>query len=150
MATNDTPKSMDDDPVIAKFRSQFQSKDPNVLAEIFSSMTDSVYQGKAKESNKMKAAATERWGGIAAKFRSLNLIEFKIAMYRFKSAGLTFEEIRRIFLWLDRSGNGRVEYDEFVAGIRVRINDCINHHCLVFVLLILTIKSFCLHIFCNV
>ena len=113
-------KNMDDDPVIVKFRSQFQSKDPNVLAEIFSSMTDSVYQGKAKESNKMKAAATERWGGIAAKFRSLNLIEFKIAMYRFKSAGLTFEEIRRIFLWLDRSGNGRVEYDEFVAGIRVR------------------------------
>ena len=135
---NDTPKNMDDDPVIAKFRNQFQSKDPTVLTEIFSSMTDSVYQGKAKENNKMKAAATERWGGIAAKFRSLNLIEFKIAMYRFKSAGLTFEEIRRIFLWLDRSGNGRVEYDEFVAGIRVRI----NHHNLAIVLFLLTMKSF--------
>ena len=82
-------------------------------------MTNSVYKGKAKEGDKINETAKTPWGGVAANFRSLNLIEFKIAMYRFKSAGLTFEEIRRIFLWLDTSGNGRVECDEFVVGIRV-------------------------------
>ena len=111
------------DPLLDKFRSLFPDKSPTVLSNIFGEMTESVYKGKGeKEASKMSSAMKSRWGSIAAKFRSLNLIEFKIAMYRFKTQQMTFEEIRRIFLWLDSSGNGRVEYDEFVAGIRVRPN----------------------------
>lgn len=111
------------DPLLLKFRSLFPDKSPAVLADLFCDMTNSVYQGKAAKTHgvegyKMTEQAKNRWGSVAAKFRSLNLIEFKIAMYRFRSVGLTFEEIRRIFLWLDTSGNGRVEYDEFVVGIR--------------------------------
>ena len=108
------------DALVTKFRELLPDKSPSVLSEIFFEMTNSVYKGKAKEGDKInETAAKTPWGAVAAKFRSLNLIEFKIAMYRFKSAGLTFEEIRRIFLWLDTSGNGRVECDEFVVGIRV-------------------------------
>jgi Ca2+-binding EF-hand superfamily protein len=112
-----------EDPLLLKFRGLFPEKSPAVLSDLFCDMTNSVYQGKAAktlgvEGYKMTEQAKNRWGSVAAKFRSLNLIEFKIAMYRFRAVGLTFEEIRRIFLWLDTSGNGRVEYDEFVVGIR--------------------------------
>ena len=116
--------TMISDALVAKFRALLPNKSPSVLSEIFFEMTNSVYKCKAKEGDNKpnETVKSTPWGAVAAKFRSLNLIEFKIAMYRFKSAGLTFEEIRRIFLWLDTSGNGRVECDEFVVGIRVSID----------------------------
>ena len=105
--------------LILKFRSIFPDKSRRELKNIFIDMTKSVYKNVGKD-EKMSEDARNRWGAVAASLRSLNLIEFKIAMYRFKSAGLTFEEIRRVFIYLDTSGNGRVEYEEFLAGIRVR------------------------------
>lgn len=107
-----------EDSLIVKFRSLFPDKSKKELKIIFIDMTKSVYKNVGKD-EKMSEGARNRWGAVSASLRSLNLIEFKIAMYRFKSAGLTFEEIRRVFIYLDTSGNGRVEYDEFLAGIRV-------------------------------
>jgi hypothetical protein len=107
-----------DEDLILKFRGLFPDKSRRELKNIFIDMTKSVYKNVGKD-EKMTDVARNRWGAVAASLRSLNLIEFKIAMYRFKSAGLTFEEIRRVFIHLDTSGNGRVEYDEFLAGIRV-------------------------------
>ena len=112
-----------EDTLILKFRKLFPNKSNGELKSIFIDMTKSVYKNVAKE-EKMTYDVRNRWGTVAASLRSLNLIEFKIAMYRFKSAGLTFEEIRRVFIYLDTSGNGRVEYDEFLAGIRVRYFSC--------------------------
>jgi hypothetical protein len=108
---------MSEDPLIVKFRSLFPDKSRKELKVIFVDMTKSVYKNTGKD-EKMSDGARNRWGPVAASLRSLNLIEFKIAMYRFKHAGLTFEEIRRVFIHLDTSGNGRVEYDEFLVGIR--------------------------------
>ena len=111
-SSTSTPRAstvlFDDDPLVARFRGLFQDKSLPALWDIFTEMTQSVYKSKSSSSSSSSTS------------RSLNLIEFKIAMIRFQSAKLTFEEIRRIFLWLDSSGNhnGRVEYDEFVAGIR--------------------------------
>jgi hypothetical protein len=125
------------DPVIYKFRSLFPDKSVKTLTNIFVEMTNSVYGktgaggkgkkdgggGKGKEKAPAESAgALERWGNLAANLRSMNLIEFKIAMYRYKSAGITFEEIRRIFIALDTSGNGRVELDEFLLGVRVSLD----------------------------
>ena len=112
-----------EDTLILKFRKLFPNKSNRELKSIFIDMTKSVYKNVVKE-EKMTDDVRNRWGTVAASLRSLNLIEFKIAMYRFKSAGLTFEEIRRVFIYLDTSGNGRVEYDEFLAGIRVRYFSC--------------------------
>lgn len=108
-----------EDSLILKFRGLFPDKSRRELKSIFIDMTKSVYKNVGKD-EKMTEVVRDRWGATTAGLRSLNLIEFKIAMYRFKSAGLTFEEIRRVFIHLDTSGNGRVEYDEFLAGIRVR------------------------------
>ena len=108
-----------EDTLILKFRKLFPDKSNRELKSIFIDMTMSVYKNVGKE-EKMTDDVRNRWGAVATSLRSLNLIEFKIAMYRFKSAGLTFEEIRRVFIYLDTSGNGRVEYNEFLAGIRVR------------------------------
>lgn len=104
--------------MILKFRGLFPDKSKKELKSIFIDMTKSVYKNVGKD-EKMTEISRNRWVAVATTLRSLNLIEFKIAMYRFKSAGLTFEEIRRVFIRLDTSENGRVEYDEFLAGIRV-------------------------------
>ena len=110
--------SISDEVLILKFRDIFPDKSIRELKNIFIDMTNSVYKNVGKD-EKMSEDSRNRWGAVASSLRSLNLIEFKIAMYRFKSAGLTFEEIRRVFIQLDTSGNGRVECDEFLAGIRV-------------------------------
>jgi len=97
----------DDDPLVSRFKALFPDKSLKTLYEIFTDMAQSVYKKQSSAS--------------VLSLVSLNLIEFKIAMVRFKSAKLSFEEIRRIFLWLDSdhgNHNGRVEYDEFVAGVR--------------------------------
>ena len=112
------------DLAIQKFRDLFDDKSHAKLKSHFIEMTNNIYQNekesKSKDS-KMSNAAKNRWGTLAASMRSLNLIEFKIAMHRFQNCGLSFDEIRRIFIFLDVSGNGRVEFDEFVTAIRVRL-----------------------------
>jgi Ca2+-binding EF-hand superfamily protein len=94
--------------LVEKFRAMFPQKSKKDLKDVFTLMGSAIYKegDQAKQNAKPKS--------------SLNLIEFKIAMYRIQSGGLSFEDIKRIFIWLDTNHSGRVDFDEFSTGVRVR------------------------------
>lgn len=50
--------------------------------------------------------------------RDLNLSEFKKAIDSYR-VGLNDEETKVIFKFVDRQGNGAIDYDEFLRSIRV-------------------------------
>lgn len=47
--------------------------------------------------------------------------EFKKACKDFK-LGLTDQEVQQVFSAFDRDGNGTIDYDEFVRGVRGPMN----------------------------
>jgi Ca2+-binding EF-hand superfamily protein len=95
------------DQLVEKFRATFPMKSKKELKEVFGLMGSAIYNSKVVEAKTAKPK------------NSLNLIEFKIAMYRIQNGVLSFEDIKRIFIWLDSNHSGRVEFEEFAAGIRV-------------------------------
>ena len=49
---------------------------------------------------------------------SLSLIEFKISVHNL-FPGFSLDEVRRLFLYFDEDGNGKISVEEFVVGIKV-------------------------------
>lgn len=56
--------------------------------------------------------------------KSLCLQEFRKAM-RESQVELTEDELQQLFRFFDRDGNGTINYDEFVFGLRV----CLQKNC---------------------
>jgi Ca2+-binding EF-hand superfamily protein len=52
----------------------------------------------------------------------LNLIEFKISVHKLYP-GFTLDEVKRLFLYFDADRSGRISAEEFIIGIKGRLND---------------------------
>mmetsp|Transcript_9390 Transcript_9390/g.9196 ORF Transcript_9390/g.9196 Transcript_9390/m.9196 type:complete len:782 (-) Transcript_9390:147-2492(-) len=52
----------------------------------------------------------------------LNLIEFKISVHKL-FPGFTLDEIKRLFVYFDADRSGRISVEEFIIGIKGRLND---------------------------
>ena len=52
------------------------------------------------------------------KAKVLSLIEFKISVHNL-FPGFSLDEVRRLFLYFDEDGNGKISVEEFVVGIKV-------------------------------
>ena len=51
---------------------------------------------------------------------SLSLIELKISVHNL-FPGFSLDEVRRLFLYFDEDGNGKISVEEFVVGIKVSL-----------------------------
>jgi Ca2+-binding EF-hand superfamily protein len=93
--------------LIEKFRGLFPLKSKKELKDVFNQMVALASKDNDPKQNKNKQA-------------SMNLVEFRIAMFKMQGADpMPFEDIKRIFAWLDANKNGRVDVDEFLLGVRV-------------------------------
>jgi hypothetical protein len=95
-------KEFDIEILMGRFRKLFSDKSKRALQNVFVKLGSTVYAS----------------GGSIKK--SFNLMEFKVALYKNYKQVFNFEEIKKIFYHLDTNGNGRVEFEEFADGIRVR------------------------------
>jgi hypothetical protein len=96
------------DVIILKMRKNFPDKSRKALIKAFSRLIAAVYKKASDSAN------------IITNYKSLNLIEFKIAIAKNFKGKLVLSEIKEIFDFFDSNKNGRVELEEFITGIRVR------------------------------
>src|SRR5690348_5307732 len=54
--------------------------------------------------------------------KALNFSEFKKASHDYQF-GLSEEEIQKVFLAFDNTGNGQIDYEEFLREVRGQMND---------------------------
>ena len=58
--------------------------------------------------------------------KSLSLVEFKISVFKnIATEKFSVVEVKELFTFMDTNKNGRLERDEFIAGIRVSIQSLI-------------------------
>jgi hypothetical protein len=96
------------DLIVQKMRKIFPDKSRKGLSKAFSRLIAAVYKKASDSAN------------IITNYKSLNLIEFKIAIAKNFKGKLVLSEIKEIFSFFDSNKNGRVELEEFINGIRVR------------------------------
>ena len=96
--------------ILLKFRKVFHDKSMKALTEAFLELIGGVYK-KSSDSPKM-----------ISNCKSLNLIEFKMAVMKSYKDMFSYKEIKDIFSFLDTTRDGRVDLKEFLTGIRVSIS----------------------------
>mmetsp|Transcript_35862 Transcript_35862/g.33965 ORF Transcript_35862/g.33965 Transcript_35862/m.33965 type:complete len:506 (+) Transcript_35862:229-1746(+) len=99
------------DLIIQKMRKIFPDKSRKGLIKAFSRLIAAVYKKASDSAN------------IITNYKSLNLIEFKIAIAKNFKGKLVLSEIKEIFSFFDSNKNGRVELEEFINGIRGNLTE---------------------------